>query len=77
MRRHLLIGTLGRQDNIPIPSAPDEIVTRFPLDIQTVLQDLKGLHIFPSEIGVDLINLAAHVYAADTRISRFTESQDT
>ena len=77
MRRHLLIGTLGRQDNAPIPSAPDEIVTRFPLDIKTALQDLKRLHIFPSEIGVDLINLAAHVHAADTRISRFTESQDT
>jgi hypothetical protein len=77
MRRHLLIGTLGRQDNAPIPSAPDEIVTRFPLDIQTALQDLKRLHIYPSEIGVDLINLAAHVHAADTRISRFTESQDT
>lgn len=77
MRRHLLIGTLDSQDNAPIPSAPDEIVTRFPLDIKTVLQDLKKLHIFPSEIGVDLINLATHVHAADTRISRFTESQDT
>ncbi len=77
MRRHLLIGTLGRQDNTPIPSAPDEIVTRFPLDLQTAIQDLKTLHVFPSEIGVDLINIATHVYAADTRISRFTESQDT
>ncbi len=77
MRRHLLIGTLGRQDNAAIPNAPDEIVTRFPLDIQTALRDLKSLHIFPSEIGVDLLHLAAHVHAADTRISRFTESQDT
>ncbi|MBY0247567.1 MAG: hypothetical protein K2Q17_07855 [Nitrospiraceae bacterium] len=77
MRRHLLIGTLGRQDNTPIPSAPDEIVTQFPLEIKTALQDLKRLQIFPSEIGVDLITLAAHVHAADTRISRFTESQDT
>lgn len=77
MRRHLLIGTLGRQDNAAIPSAPDEIVTRFPLDIQTALRDLKSLHIFPSEIGLDLLHLAAHVHAADTRISRLTESQDT
>jgi hypothetical protein len=32
--------------------------------------------VFPSEIGLDLLVLAAHVQAADTRISRSTESQD-
>jgi hypothetical protein len=41
------------------------------------LDDLARLNVFPSEIGVDLLVFAAHVHAADTRISRTTESQDT
>lgn len=32
---------------------------------------------FPSEIGIDLLVLAAHVHAADTRISRAEQSQDS
>ena len=40
------------------------------------LADLKALHLTPSEIGADMLVVAAHVHAADTRISRSTESQD-
>ncbi len=44
--------------------------------IGTALDDLATMGVYPSEIGVDLLVLAAHIYAADTRISRDTESQD-
>lgn len=85
MRRHLLVGSFGPRDRAVVPSAPDEIVTQLPLvigqkslnfGIHRLLQDLRELQVFPSEIGADLIILATHVYAADTRISRSTESQD-
>jgi hypothetical protein len=45
--------------------------------IGRALVDIEKLGIFPTEIGLDLLVLAAHVHAADTRISRATESQDT
>jgi len=45
--------------------------------IGRALGDLNSLGIIPSELGLDLLILATHVYAADTRISRATESQDT
>jgi hypothetical protein len=86
MRRHLLVGSFGPRDTAIVPSAPDEVVTQLPLvigqqslnfGIHRALQDLQRLQVFPSEIGVDLIILAVHVHAADTRISRYTESQDT
>lgn len=86
MKRHVIIGRFGSKDNVAIPIAKDEHETLFPLvvsekslnfGIADILSDLKKLKIFPSEIAVDLMILAAHVYAADTRISRSTESQDT
>lgn len=86
MKRHLLIGNFGSKDNASVVTRRDELVTEFPLIVgkdklnygaQNVLDDLKKLHIFPSEIGVDLLVFAIHVHAADTRISRSSESQDT
>lgn len=44
--------------------------------IGRALADLKALHLTPSELGADMLVVAAHVHAADTRISRSTESQD-
>jgi hypothetical protein len=41
------------------------------------LTNLKQHGVFPSEIGIDLLVIAAHVYAADTRISRAEQSQDS
>ncbi|WP_230371634.1 hypothetical protein [Paludibacterium denitrificans] len=41
------------------------------------LTSLKKIGVFPSEIGIDLLVLAAHVHAADTRISRVEQSQDS
>jgi hypothetical protein len=86
MRRHVLIGRMGPDDSIAIPVAADEVTTelqlvasnkRFDHGIGQALDDLPALGIFPTEIGLDVLILAAHVHAADTRISRTTESQDT
>ena len=86
MRRHVIIGRFGTKDNVAVPIARDEHETLFPLVIgenslnfglSDILSNLKKMKVFPSEIAVDLMILAAHVYAADTRISRTKESQDT
>ncbi|MFI5397686.1 MAG: Qat anti-phage system QueC-like protein QatC [Candidatus Binatia bacterium] len=86
MRRHVLAGRLGALDRTDISTEVGEVMTRLDLvasnkrldfGIGAALDDLKKIGVFPSEIGLDLLVLAAHVYAADTRISRLTESQDT
>ena len=86
MRRHVIIGRFGTSDRLPIPTAEGEVRTRLEFvvtrrrlehGIGQALDDLAGLGVFPSEIGLDLLVLAAHVQAADARISRTTESQDT
>jgi hypothetical protein len=85
MRRHLIFGRFGTGDGVDIPSASGEVATavefvvsksRLEHDISGGLNALAKLGVFPSEIGVDLLVLAAHVQAADTRLSRDTESQD-
>lgn len=84
MRRHVIIGRFGPGDTAEVPSAADEVISRLNLvygealqhGIGHALHDLKQLSLFPSEIGVDLLVVAAHVHAADTRVSRTTESQD-
>lgn len=86
MKRHLLAGHFGPDDRIDIPHAADEQVTRLELvagdksldhGICGALTSLKGLGVFPSELGLDLLIVAAHVHAADTRISRAEQSQDS
>lgn len=85
MNRHLIIGRFGKADRVDIPAANGEVVTqldfvvarrRLEHDIGSSLDGLAKIGIFPSEIGVDLLVFAAHVQAADTRISRASESQD-
>jgi len=86
MNRHLIIGRYGSSDRLPVPTAVGEVSTRLEFvvgrrrlghGIGDALDALARLGVFPSEIGLDLLVLAAHVHAADTRISRTTESQDT
>src|ERR1041385_2725035 len=86
MRRHLITGRYGPDDKVKIPAASDEVATTLNLvasnrrldhGIGYALDELAKLGIYPSEIGLDLLVLAAHVHAADTRISRQTESQDS
>lgn len=86
MRRHLIVGRFGPLDLRAIPAAPDEVVTTVDLvssarrldhGLDDAVQDLAKLMVFPTEMGLDLLVLAALVYMADTRISRTTESQDS
>ena len=84
MTRHLIVGRLGQGDRTAIPKAADEQKTELSFGaadglafgIGRALEDLRSLGLHPSEIGADLLILAAHVHAADTRISRETEAQD-
>lgn len=86
MRRHLIVGRFGPLDRADVPAATDEAVTGLDLiasqrrldhRIGQALDDLRRLRLLPTETGLDLLVTAAHVHAADTRISRSTESQDT
>ena len=86
MKRHLFVGRFGLNDKINIPSNPDEQETSLQLvcgkkslnyGINDALECLHRLGVFPSEVGLDLLVVAAHVYAADTRISRTEQSQDS
>lgn len=86
MKRQLLTGHFGPDDHASISSAGDEQLTRLELvagekmldhGIGGALTSLKALGVFPSEIGIDLLVVAAHVHAADTRISRAEQSQDS
>lgn len=85
MRRHLITGRYGPGDRSRMPLGDGEEETRLDLvvgerslghGIGRALTDLSRLGVFPSEMGVDLLVLAAHVHAADTRVSRDSESQD-
>lgn len=86
MTRHLLQGHFGRADRSNLmPAESGEKPTRFDLvahdevldfGIGGALADLRAKNVFPSEMALDLLVTAAHVHAADTRISRTTESQD-
>lgn len=86
MKKHIITGVFGPEDSFGVTGSSNETVIVFPLftgekrlnfGISNVVDDLIGLNIYPTEVGLDLLILAAHVYAADTRISRETESQDT
>ena len=85
MRRHVIIGHYGPNDRSHLPLGDGEFDTRLDLisgyrtlghGIGYALRDLVRLNVYPTEIGVDVLVLAALVHAADTRISRKSESQD-
>lgn len=86
MKRQLLAGRLGPDDRFDVTVGTDEQRTYLQLvageksldyGIGGALTRLKKFGVFPSEIGIDLLVLAAHVHAADTRISRAEQSQDS
>ncbi len=86
MTQHTIVGRFGTSDKVSLTTKDGEVVTIFDLFIRNrglehgigrTLKDLNALGIIPSELGIDMLILAAHVYAADTRVSRSTESQDT
>lgn len=73
MRRHVIIGRFGEDDKTRVPKARDEVASTLQLvagkrldhGIGRALADLKALHLTPSEIGADILVVAAHVHAAD------------
>lgn len=84
--RHVILGRFGLLDTSPVPVKADEVLTQVDLvaaqkrlghGLGQALDDLCTLGVTPSETGLDLAILAALVHAADTRIARGTESQDT
>ena len=86
MRRHLIIGRYGLSDRDRVTLGEGEFAKSFRLvgngralgwGIGSAISDLAHIRVYPSEVGVDLLVLAAHVHAADTRISRSGESQDS
>ena len=87
MKRHIIAGQFSSYDQVSVSSGVDELVTYLNFyrprhkylnyGIGQALENLVSFGITPSEIGVDLLILAAHIFAADTRISRKTESQDS
>lgn len=85
MKRHVIIGRYGPGDRSRLPLGDSEFATRLDLvvgertldhGIGRALSDLARVGVFPTEIGLDVLVLAAHVHAADTRVSRDSESQD-
>jgi hypothetical protein len=86
MKRHVIYGRYGTTDTVTVPVRDDETGTEISLlsahnklehGIGAALDELLKMGVFPSVMGVDLLVFAAHVQAADTRISRYTESQDS
>jgi hypothetical protein len=85
MAKHVIAGLMGNEDDPTIALAEGEKLTQFTLTVGDklgngighVLEDLRILGLHPTEVAVDLMVLAAHVYAADTRISRTSEAQDS
>ena len=85
MTRHVIAGKMGADDKPAIMLGPEEKLSSLKLmgvggltsGLGPVLTELTSLGLRPSETAVDLLVLAAHVYAADTRISRATEAEDS
>ncbi|MBI4262612.1 hypothetical protein HY624_03750 [Candidatus Uhrbacteria bacterium] len=86
MTRHVLIGRLGSTDRGRV--AANSTATKINVDLSDnaghlvggmgeALDTLSGLGIKPTEIAIDLLVLAALVYAADTRVNRGMSSQDS
>ncbi len=85
MRRHLLVGRFGSNDTVNIHRDFDENLTIIELldkynkidyGIDNVISSMVQLNLKPNEVSIDLLIVAALIHAADTRLSRATESQD-
>lgn len=85
MRHHSIICRLNAEDAAPVTTRPGTHRTeiafvdgerRLSHGIGQAMDQLLALGLRPSEDAVDLALLAAVINAADTRISRDSESQD-
>lgn len=87
MKHHTIIIRLGTDDSAQVNlSSRDTQATeinfmngagRLEFGLGQALNGLRALGLFPSETSVDLALLAAAVTAADTRISRDSDAQDS
>lgn len=87
MRRHSIIARLGPADRARVDVRFTGSVTtqirfidgnrRFGYGVGQAIDRLTERGIIPSETAIDLMLLAATVAAADTRVSRAADSQDT
>lgn len=87
MRRHSFVARLGPSDNMAIPviqadSLRTEIrfidgYRRLGYGLGQMIDELTGRGVTPSETAADLAILSAMVTAADTRISRAIDAQDS
>lgn len=85
MRHHSIICRLGVQDTAPVTTRRGSVVTevsfidghsRLSYGLGQLIDQLGRLGLCPSEVATDLGILAALITAADTRISRVTESEN-
>ncbi|MDH2403258.1 hypothetical protein QCM77_25405 [Bradyrhizobium sp. SSUT18] len=85
MTAYALTGHMGPADR-PVQLA-GRWQKQFPIDLLSgkrtlgygmggIVRKLGGLGVYPSEVGIDVLVLAAMVHAADTRINRVQTSQD-
>ncbi|ODT77093.1 MAG: hypothetical protein ABT14_18345 [Pelagibacterium sp. SCN 63-17] len=88
MKHHSIVvalGASGRLDKNELHDKSSQLTELQLLDsdgqlnggLGMTLSELGARHVVPSEIGVDLVLIAAGVTAADTRISRSSEAQDS
>ena len=72
MKRHVLAGRYGLDDQLVIPVNPEEQLTNLQLvagertldhGVGAALTSLKALGVHPTESGIDLAIIAAHVHA--------------
>jgi hypothetical protein len=86
MKRHVLVGIYGPKDKHLISASAEETLTTLDLinsqghlahGIGNAIADLSAMDVYPTETAIDLLILAAHVQAADTHISRSSDSQDS
>lgn len=84
--RHMVVARLGANDREDYSKwFPGRVATsidylddgRLTHGLGVAMTDLARLRVWPTEIGVDLALLATLVHAADTRISRHSDSQDS
>lgn len=85
MTRYVLAGHFGSADGFHPATDERVLATRFDLldgkgyvgrGVGNAIGHLQRMGVRPSEVGVDFAILAAHVHAADTRLSRVATSQD-
>ena len=85
MKRHSLIFRLGSNDTLPVQTESNAQVTEVQLAepsgrlghrIEATIQEIREQALTVTEAGIDILLLAAAIYAADKRLERLAISQD-